>query len=130
MDLDSAEIDWEKLADQVRPQAERMVHDQLLLDAVAEAEKLRLDEKEFERMLSALAAPQKLTSLALRQQLSESGRLEGLRSQMLREQTVRFLLGEKPPGADEAEEEAEDGAEPEDAGGAEGGETTESETAT
>ncbi len=128
VDLDNAGIDWEKLADQVRPQAELLVHDQLLLDAVAEAESLRLDEKDFERVLSSLAAPQKMSSLALRQQLSESGRLESLRAQMLREQTVRFLLGE--------EESSEDSAPPEEAAdeapdaGAEGGESTESEAAT
>ncbi len=121
VDLDNAGLDWEKMAEQIRPQAEQRVHDQLLLDAIAAAEKLRLDEQEFERVLSALAAPQKQSSLALRQQLSESGRLEGLRAQMLREQTVRFLLGDE----DSEDEAAEDGTGSEGGAESEGGRESE-----
>ena len=116
VDLDNAQIDWEALGSQLQPGAERRVHEQLLLDAVAKEEDLRLDENEFEQFLSAAAAQQQQSSLMLRQQLSESGRLEPLRAQMLRSQTVRFLLGE-----DSSEDEAaEDGATD---GGAGGGET-------
>ncbi len=106
VDIENADIEWETLAGQIRPQAERRVHEQLLLDAIAAAENQRLDEQEFERVLSALAAPQKTSSMALRQQLSESGRLESLRTQMLRDQTVRWLLGEEGPGDEAAGEEA------------------------
>ncbi len=98
VDLEQAEIDWASLGDQLRPGAERRVHEQLLLDAVARAESIRLDENEFERFLSAAAAQQQQPSLMLRQQLSESGRLEPLRAQMLRAQTVRFLLGDTAEG--------------------------------
>ncbi len=108
VDLDQAEIDWAALGDQLKPGAERRVHEQLLLDAVAKAESIRLDENEFERFLSAAAAQQQQSSLMLRQQLSENGRLEPLRAQMLRAQTVRFLLGDTEPD-DEPEESAPDG---------------------
>ena len=94
VDIDKAEIDWESLAGQVKPEAERRVHDRLVLDAVSAAENLELDEEEFNHFLAAAAARQKLTPLALRQQLMEGGRLEPLKAQMLREQAVRFLLGE------------------------------------
>ncbi len=94
VDVENAEIDWEALAGQVRPQAERRVHDRLLLDAVSEARQLRLDETEFEQFLAGLAAHQKVSSLSLRQKLSDSGRLESLRADLLRQRTVRHLLGE------------------------------------
>ena len=94
VDIEQAGIDWEGLAGQVKPEAERRVHDRLLLDAVCAAENLRLDESEFERVLSSIAAQQKRSSLAVRQELSENGRLEPLRAQMLRQQAVRLLLGE------------------------------------
>ena len=109
VDLEQAEIDWAALGDQLRPGAERRVHEQLLLDAVAKAENIRLDENEFERFLSAAAAQQKQSSLMLRQQLSENGRLEPLRAQMLRAQTVRFLLdgdSENDTASDDAAEDA------------------------
>ncbi len=94
VNLEQAEIDWASLGEQLRPGAERRVHEQLVLDEIAKAEGVRLDENEFERFLSAAAARQQQSSLMLRQKLSENGRLEPLRAQMLRAQTVRFLLGD------------------------------------
>ncbi len=103
VDLESAEIDWADLGEKLRPEAERRVHDELVLDAIAKAESLRLDENEFERFLTAAAAQQQSSSLALRQQLSDSGRLEPLRAKMLRAQTVGFLLGDDKSESDVAE---------------------------
>lgn len=94
VDLERADINWEALLAEARPQAERRVHQRLLLDAVAKAEGLRLDEREFERFLAGLAAQQKTSTVELRRQLSESGRLEPLRAELLRAQAVRHLLGE------------------------------------
>ncbi len=102
VDVESAKIDWEALAAQLEPEAERRVHERLLLDAIGAACDLRLDESEFERVLASIAARQQQSSLAVRQQLAESGRLEGLRAEMLRQRTIRFLLGEDPPGDDTA----------------------------
>ncbi len=97
VDIEKVTIDWEKLLAEAGPEAERRVHDRLLLDAVAKAEGVRLDEPEFERLLATLAAQQETSTPALRAQLSENGRLEPLRAQLLREQTVRRLLGEDSP---------------------------------
>jgi len=110
LDVSKAEIDWEGLATSVKPEAERRVHDRLLLDAVGTEKSFKLDEKEFERFLAAAAAQQQQTSLALRQQLSESGRLEPLRAEMLREQTKRHLLGEDPSETDESSTDSENEA--------------------
>ena len=97
VDVEKADIDWESLAGQVKPEAERRVHDRLLLDAVSTAQELELDEDELERFLATAAARQEQSPLALRRQLVKAGRLEPLKAQMLREQTVRFLLGEHNP---------------------------------
>lgn len=110
IDPEQANLDWESLTASVKPEAERRVHDRLLLDAISAAESLRLDESDFERLLSSIAAQQNQSSLALRQQLAENGRLEPLRAQMLRQQTVRFLLGEESTDADSAEDSAADSA--------------------
>lgn len=90
-------MDWGKVAEDMRPAAEKRVHARLLLDAVARAEMIRLDENTFEGFLAAAASQQKVSSLALRQRLAEDGRLEGIRGQMLRDQTMAYLLGEAPP---------------------------------
>ncbi len=103
---DLKDIDWERLSGDFREPAEKRVHARLLLDAIARKDGIRLDENTFEAFLAAAASSQKTSSLALRQRLAEDGRLEGIRSQMLRDQTLEHLLGEKAG----AEGEAADGA--------------------
>ena len=102
-DLENANLDFARMAEGLRPQAQMRVHDRLLLDAIAKDKTLRLDESRFEELLAAIAEDQGTNSLAVRQRLAEDGRLEALRSQLLRDQTVAHLLGE-----DEEEEAADD----------------------
>jgi trigger factor len=83
-------LDWQR----IREEAERRVHAELLLDAIAEAESVTVSDEEFERTLAALARAQKTTTPAMRKALDEHGRLETLRDQMRRDKTVRHLLGE------------------------------------
>lgn len=94
VDLERAEMDWQALAEQVRPQAERRVHARLLLDAVVRHQDTKVDEDEFERTLSAIARAQKSSTSAVRQELDRTGRLSGLREQMQREKALKTLLGE------------------------------------
>lgn len=108
-DVQRMDMDFAQLAEQMRPQAEMRVHDRLVLDAVAKEKVLRLDEARFEELLAAIAQDQGTTSLAVRQRLAEDGRLEALRSQLLRDQTVAHLLGEDVE-EEAADESAADGA--------------------
>ena len=101
VDLDKAGINWDGMFEQIRPMAERRVHERLVLDAIAKEQDIRLDEERFERFLAAAAADQGASSHALRQRLSEDGRLESLRAQLLRNQTVAQLLGEEPDALDD-----------------------------
>ncbi len=95
VDLEKAEMDWQALAEQVRPQAERRVHARLLLDAVVKQSETELDEDEFEKTLSTIARAQRSSTSAIRQELDRTGRLTGLRQQMLREKALKALLGEE-----------------------------------
>ncbi|MCG8459657.1 MAG: hypothetical protein MI919_25535, partial [Holophagales bacterium] len=106
VDLEKAEVDWMGMLEQIRPMAEQSVHERLVLDAVAGHLEMRLDEERFERFLASAARSQGTSSLALRQRLSEDGRLESLRSDLLRSQTISHLLGDEP--SPEGEQAAED----------------------
>ena len=99
VDLEGASLDWQRLGEQARPQAERRVKARLLLDAIADHETVEVGEEEFEQALALLARAQGIPTPALRQRLDEAGQLLGLRAQMRREKTVRRLLGdsEKSP---------------------------------
>lgn len=111
VDLENANIDWEGMLGSIQPVAEKRVHERLVLDAVAKHLGLRLDEEKFEGFLAMAAADQKVSSLALRQRLTEDGRIEGLRAQLLRDQTVQHLLGETGGDDEESQETAPQGAE-------------------
>ncbi|MBP9823435.1 MAG: trigger factor [Thermoanaerobaculia bacterium] len=97
IDLEGAGLDWQRLGEQAKPQAERRVKARLLLDAISDQEKIEVGEEEFEQALALLARAQGIPTPALRQRLDEAGQLAGLRAQMRREKTVRRLLGETGP---------------------------------
>jgi trigger factor len=99
VDLEKAEIDWQKIGEEAKPHAERRVQARLLLDAVADAEKIDVGAEEFEQALAVLARVQGMSTGALRQRLDEAGELAGFRARMRREKTVRYLLGESEPAA-------------------------------
>ena len=101
VDLEKAQIDWQKMGEEARPHAERRVRARLLLDAISEKEAVEVGEQEFEQALALLARTQGVATHALRHRLDETGQLAGLRARMRRDKMVRRLLGETPAaGAD------------------------------
>jgi trigger factor len=102
VDLASAQIDWDALGREARPQAERRVHDRLLLDAFAERAGIEVGDDDFAAAVAALARAQGVSPGALRRRLEEEGRLEGLRRQLRRDRTLGALTGEESRTAGEA----------------------------
>lgn len=94
VDVEHAGIDWNAMANEMLPLAERRVHARLLLDAVSDAESIQVSEEEFEATLAALARARNTTTVALRKNMDENGQLATLRSQLRRDKTIRHLLGE------------------------------------
>ncbi|HVR28650.1 MAG TPA: trigger factor [Thermoanaerobaculia bacterium] len=92
VDIERVSIDWDALAREVRPQAERRVHVRLLLDAVADANEVEVAPQELEERLALLARAQGRTTASVRHALSSGGQLEALRRQMRREKTIESLL--------------------------------------
>lgn len=96
VEVDKLQMDWNRVAEDMMPLAERRVHSRLLLDAVADADTVQLGDEEFERALAVLARSQNTSTPQLRRALDEDGRLATFRSQLRREKTIRHLLGEEP----------------------------------
>jgi trigger factor len=94
VNVEKAPIDWNQVAGEMAPTAEKRVHARLLLDAVADERKIAVPEEEFERTLAMLARTQGVSTPVLRRKLDEDGRLTSLRAQLRREKTIRTLLGE------------------------------------
>jgi trigger factor len=106
VDVEHAGIDWNRMAEDLMPMAEKRVHARLLLDAVSDDRKIVVTEEEFERTLAVLARAQGVSTPVLRRKLDEDGRLATLRSQLRREKTIRALLGEPELGVAAAGTEA------------------------
>jgi trigger factor len=94
VDIEHAGIDWNTVAGEMAPLAERRVHARLLLDAIGDAETIAVSEEEFERALATIARAQNTTTPALRRALDENGRLTSFRGQLRRDKVLRRLLGE------------------------------------
>jgi trigger factor len=99
VDLDKANMDWNGVASEMLPLAERRVHARLLLDAISDAESIQVTEEEFERALAVVARAQNTSTPALRRALDEDGRLGNFRAQLRRDKTIRHLLGEEAGAA-------------------------------
>ena len=103
VDIEAANVPWEKIQADLKPRAEERVHARLVLDAIADDRGVQVDEKELEGILGRLAARENVSSQSLRQHWSRTGQLESLRGQLRRESLVRSLLGEDEDGAGESE---------------------------
>ena len=110
VDVEKAEIDWQELGEQVRPQATKRVEARLLLDAIAESAEIEVSSEELESTLASLAQSQQTTTVALRQAMAENGQLERLTMQLRRQKMLRRLLGQEEsllPESDRAADEEE-----------------------
>lgn len=97
VDIENADIEWQKIAEEFAPRAEGRVRSRLLLDAVADHLDLSEDAEELEAALGTLARQRKVSTVAMRKSLADSGRLESLRRHLRRRAVVRHLLGEESP---------------------------------
>lgn len=93
IDVENTQIDWDGLAKEIRPQAERRVHVRLLLDAVSKKEGIEVEQSEVEERVAMVARAQGKNLAKTRLALSRDGRIEALRSQLLHEKTMLRLLG-------------------------------------
>jgi trigger factor len=96
IDPERAQVDWQGLAAQVRPEAQRRVHDRLLLDAAAERFGIEITEADVTAAVAGVARARGQSAAELRRRLAEGGQLEGLRNQLRRDRALSRLVGDEP----------------------------------
>lgn len=94
MDLKEARIDWNKLREEARPAAVRRVKEYLLLDAIADAEKLSVSETELDADLKRRARSMGASFAELKGQLAKNDRLDGIREELRIDKALELLLTE------------------------------------
>jgi len=90
--LEDTEAEGPKLRDSFRPIAEREIRGGLILEKIAEKENIQVDEAEIDRRLNEIAAQWKQRVETVRALYEKEGWMEDLRSQLLEEKTLDFLL--------------------------------------
>jgi trigger factor len=90
--VDPEKEDWGKLREEARPGAERRVREYLLLDAIADREKVEVSETELEAEFKRAAAERGVEPAALREQMTKAGGLEALRDEMRLARVVDLLI--------------------------------------
>jgi len=91
--LEDSTIDRQKLLDTFKPAAEKEVRGSLILEKIAEIEKLSISEEEQESRLAQIAAQLNQRTEAVKSYYQKKNLLDDLRAQMLEEKTLDFLLG-------------------------------------
>jgi trigger factor len=88
---DMKKMDLNRLRAGQREQAVQEVKASLLLDRIAELEKIEVTEEELDREIDSLAAQTKQTSEAVRARLTRDGALDRIKNRIRNEKTLNFL---------------------------------------
>ena len=91
MDPEKMEIDWVKIRKQQEEPARKNVHARLMLDAVAKAESIAVENQEIDERIRRDAERMNENQEKLRQSLKKQGGLEALKAQLVREKSLDLL---------------------------------------
>ncbi|HEV2247118.1 MAG TPA: trigger factor [Terriglobia bacterium] len=91
IDPRAVKLDWEKLRDDGRPEAEKEVRGSLILEKVAEAEAIEVKEEEVDELMRELAQERRETPAAVKTRLTRDGELPTI-ERRLRNQKALDLI--------------------------------------
>jgi len=94
MKLEDASLDRQQLHDSFLPTAEKEVRGSLLLEKIAEMEKISVNEAELGGRLVKMSVQLNQRVEAVKSYYQKEGLLEDLRAQILEEKTLDFLLSQ------------------------------------
>jgi trigger factor len=89
--LDALGIDWHRVRDDLRPDAERDVRGSLILDRIAEAEKIEVSEAEVDEAVRELAQAGDETPAVLKTRLTREDGLGRLKANIRRQKALDLI---------------------------------------
>ena len=90
--LETTGVKVEQMLADVRPEAEATVKTGLVLDAIVAAEGLEAGEDEVQARVAQMAVAGRLDAGEVRSRLEESGRIQSVRQQLLREKAADLIV--------------------------------------
>ncbi len=94
VDIDKAELDWRRIAEDFRPEALNRVKRSLILEAIARAENLVVSEVEVDAEIRRAASEGDRDFAEVRHRLKQEGGYEALRNSLLQERALELVLRE------------------------------------
>jgi trigger factor len=91
IDPRQAQVDWQKLREESRPDAEKEVRASLLLSKIAEAEALEVSEEEVDEVIRGMAQEAREAPAALKTRLTREGELDTLKSTRRNQKAIDFV---------------------------------------
>lgn len=82
----------EDLADKLRPEAEARVKRELVLDAIAKAEGIKVEDEELDKEIERLARYYRQEAGELKKTLEQHGELQSLRRGLMRDKAVKLVV--------------------------------------
>jgi trigger factor len=97
MNLETAEIDWKKVADEFRPEAVKRAQRGLILEAIARKENLTISDVEVDAELRRAAREQGREFADVKHHFKHDGGYEALRASMAQDRALELVLLEAAP---------------------------------
>ena len=94
VDIDKAELDWNKIADDFKPEAVKRVKRGLILEAIAKKEKIVVSDVEVDAEIRRAANESGRDFADVKHRLVHDGGYESLRASLAQEKALDFVLKE------------------------------------
>ena len=85
------QVDWKKVREDGRPDAEKEVRVSLILGRIAEAENIDLTEEELDDVIREIAQERHITAAELKTRLTRDGKLDTLKSTRRNQKALDFV---------------------------------------
>lgn len=92
VDPSRAKINWQKVREEIRPEAEQDVRAGLILGEVARQEGIDVSTEEIEEEIARMVKNTEQPEEKIRQYLLQNGRMEGLKSELLRRKALDLIM--------------------------------------
>jgi trigger factor len=97
VDLDKAEMDWRRIAEDFRPEAVKRVKRSLILEAIAKKEGLEISDVEVDAEIRRAAREQERDFADVKHHLKHDGGYEALRTSLAQDRALELVLGSASP---------------------------------
>ena len=91
IDPRATQVDWRKIREEARPEAEREVRGSLILERIAEAENIEVSDEEVDELIREMSSERGETPAALKTRLTREGGMSRLESSRRNQKALELI---------------------------------------